>query len=292
MRLVLLFVGVADAVANPFSTPSEACYPAWYKDDLDKTKCPHGYAGPGDVTIPIAFSNAWDNGNPFEAWDSCVFVFLGYAIYLLSFGAFILLCVHRGTRELARIVGMGAAVVGNEFLIKKWVEMPRPVGYTCLTSCGMPSSHSCLSLFMLTCSAFETFKWVTNNPVVLKKATKFQYWNCFGANNPITLTQLLFWVSTWGMFLILIPISRAMLGDHSWGQVAVGSSLGTVLGIGYASGCHMWQNKYHGQETVGFLANNYPSPAMSILKMSEDGAGPEQVLLNSKDTYGSFHSVD
>merc|ERR1712232_821900 len=110
------------------------CAPWWF---LNKSsKCPYGQALPGDVTLP-----------KHPTILACVSVFYGFIPYLVAAGAVVEFILKRGTRNLSFIMcGYVTFIVGlGELIFKRIVQQARPT-YTCLHSCGMPSSHSTLAV--------------------------------------------------------------------------------------------------------------------------------------------------
>ena len=114
-------------------------------------------------------------------------------------------------RRTSLIIGVALLVVMiilSEVILKNIVKQPRPSN-SCLTSSGMPSSHSVLSLGFVTFSALEMF---------------FHQWQYS------RLTKLQFFMGS--VFLLVpVPASRVGLGDHSPMQVGVGIIVGAIIAI-------------------------------------------------------------
>lgn len=136
----------------------------------------------------------------------------GLAVFYSFLPWFVTLCVmiwnviNRSILAICNIAIGVTLIVVNELIIKKIVSQPRPAG-SCLTSQGMPSSHSLLavtfSLWPALEALFHTKQW---DP---RKKAGF-----------IALVWIL---------LLPVPASRVKLQDHSELQVGVGSAMGVGL---------------------------------------------------------------
>lgn len=157
-----------------------------------------------EVSVPLRDVTLWDI--PAVAWSFVPWVF---SVYLIGRAV----C---GTRYSVRISALLLVIMitVNEFGTKRLVESPRPVG-SCLTSFGMPSSHSMLSIGMLVYWTLELFLGHSQLNGFRIRTTRQR------------IKQTLKWLS----LLAPVPASRVYLGDHSMTQVVAGSAVGAAMAL-------------------------------------------------------------
>jgi membrane-associated phospholipid phosphatase len=123
----------------------------------------------------------------------------------------VLLAVRRGVKELLPLLGFplcGAFVEG----LKHLIQQPRPVG-SCLVSCGMPSGHAAMSLLV--------FTWLL--AYELGPVRGRARWPVRSAESAAK--------AAFAVVLLLTPLARVVLYDHTTAQVLAGSGLGCALGL-------------------------------------------------------------
>jgi len=157
-----------------------------------------------DVTIP-------------EDSPLSVLVLLAILYSLLPFllvGGMVVFSVW--TRRLFWCFGVGLVVITlavNEGMIKRLIQEKRPDG-SCLLSFGMPSSHSAMSMGLLT--------WILCEMIIGQSLI------------PTMLFARRGWISIIFTFTNFpVPFSRVILKDHSTLQVFVGSGVGIGIAILY-----------------------------------------------------------
>ena len=195
--------------------------PEWAKVGLS---CPYGRSLPLGITLP----------NNSSAWQYLSVVW-GFTPWILCFGIGLLFLIYRGTRELA--VGLlPALVAGITELIKLPIHQSRPV-LSCLTTCGMPSSHSAVSVALLLYLVLDavyrinprlgsrnSFCPVLSNigDVCMKMVRGFVVLPF----DSMSRGEFSAYLSIWVVLLLPVPISRVLLFDHSPSQVLAGSLVG------------------------------------------------------------------
>jgi len=203
------------------------CAPYWYTDQ--SSVCPYGTYLFGDVTLPTS-----------PTVFQYIALFYAYAAYIVIAVLSVVLCRattwHSRKHWFAYLIFIGLCVGFNELLFKRLMRQARPgstglltdddgkhVG-SCNTSCGMPSSHSLVSVGLMTLLIVDTAFRIVKPlgcecvlfPTGIFSAQQFNV--SFGI---------------WTALLSPIPMSRVVLYDHSPAQVAVGSTLGFVLAIAW-----------------------------------------------------------
>ena len=205
------------------------CQPSWYTNNQP---CPYGTAIPFfDVTVPKDPS----------AWQ-IVGIGYGFVPWILCFMILLVFLIKRGTREFA--VGLLPLVVaGIVALVKFIAKQARPEG-SCLSSCGMPSAHAATStalfLYLVLDAAhrvltpsksitsfFPTLASVGETCVTLFKGV-FMF--PFGS---ISQREFSAYLAIWSPIILPVPISRALLNDHSASQILAGCLIGILA-------CFIW----------------------------------------------------
>ncbi|CAE8736727.1 unnamed protein product [Polarella glacialis] len=131
--------------------------------------------------------------------------------------------------------------VMNDLVIKHIVRQPRPER-SCLTSCGMPSSHSAISIgfYVYMLLDFAARVRCGGESLLVLPGTLQSHspsnslwlsmvkvcrtpWPAWEVLKPLQLAAVL---TFWSVVFIPVPISRVQLGDHYWQQVLVGGAVG------------------------------------------------------------------
>ncbi len=122
---------------------------------------------------------------------------------------------HRRTTLVAGVILLAIMIVLNEAVLKNILKQPRP-SKSCVSSPGMPSSHSVLSLGFVVFIALEMF---------------FHQWQFS------RLTKLQIFIGS--VFLLVpVPASRVGLHDHSPVQVGVGILVGAIVAAAFFAVMH------------------------------------------------------
>jgi len=161
--------------------------------------CEYGTPLPGDVTAPNSPSIM-----------ECVAIGYGFLPYLCGAGCFLVLVVRRSLWPLSLLMMALLIVVINEFVFKKLLSEDRP-SESCISTKGMPSSHSMLSIGFFAYFHIEVF--------CKANLTSTSRWSC--SDKMLLLTAC--WI-----LLLPVPFTRVMLNDHSWSQVGYGAVIGTT----------------------------------------------------------------
>lgn len=224
--------------------------------------CPYGWAGPGGVTWPdwnLAQKNnvtgMLDSGSgPFLYKASVVFCYIPYVVALW---ACVVLVLRRGTRELHFVLFIAIAT-GSTTLLKMSSVQARPE-QSCLSSCGMPSSHSALAVgfFML-----HFFDFMTRaRPVqpsfygdmsIGPDPRKWLHHLCevyvtssLSAWDEITHAQQLMHLAGWMCILLPVPLARIVVHDHSPLQVFAGMFMGFTIATVWVFIIYTLQHRYN-----------------------------------------------
>jgi membrane-associated phospholipid phosphatase len=235
-----------------------SCAPEWY--NLGES-CPSGTALPLSVTLP----------NDPNGWE-IISVGYGYVPWLVCFSIAVLFLVYRGTREFA--VGLAPCIaVGMNEVVKALVKQQRPIG-SCLTSCGMPSSHSATSVALLVFllldagyrvkpPAHRPSSLLADSDSMKESCSKFARGLCCLPFASITQCEYLVYFSFWMPLLMPVGISRVILSDHSASQVMAGSFIGMLVGFLWF-GIVLWSryrlSKFAGQKFLYIFIHNYDVP--------------------------------
>lgn len=235
-----------------------SCSPLWFTADLD---CPYGRALPLSVTLPKD-PNGWE----------VISVGYGYVPWIVCFSVLILFFVYRGTRELA--VGIASCLaVGITELVKKLVEQQRPLG-SCLTSCGMPSSHAATSISLLVYFLLDAGYRVKPPTVgrnhllpdgesVKGTSIKLLKGLCCLPFSWISQYEFLAYFAIWMPLLLPVGISRVVLSDHSANQVMAGGFIGMFVAMIWFWGVLWLRHKFskYSGDTFGYIfVHNYEAP--------------------------------
>lgn len=185
------------------ATSASSCAPAWSREGKP---CPNGH----NLWLPFAGFTL-----PLDPTPTNVVACLYSVLPFFAMCANVVLVVKkRRPRELLWILYALSMSLFNEMLQSAFKE-PRPVE-SCLTSCGMPSGHSCyaVGLFVF------ILLWDSVSRSIDDMETAQD-------NQPRRgrLTTIL------AIALLPIPWSRVHLGDHTVSQVIAGAVVGT-LGAG------------------------------------------------------------
>jgi len=216
--------------------------------------CPYGYSIKGfDVTVP---NNA--------TWLERVCVIYGLLPYLIIGGA-VLDAIGRGiknrgigSRSVIFLVFVGFQVFISEFILKKMVQQARPER-SCNLTCGMPSSHSIMSVgFFVFMFLDAAYRVKPSYPLDVSSARRYttaletQNLFCCGWSPremilglvhtgfnvaPVadshTLSHYDFASMSlvWGVLLLPVPFTRTVLFDHSPLQVTAGSIIGFMEAV-------------------------------------------------------------
>mmetsp|Transcript_90706 Transcript_90706/g.259492 ORF Transcript_90706/g.259492 Transcript_90706/m.259492 type:complete len:328 (-) Transcript_90706:91-1074(-) len=175
----------------------DRCMPAWAANG---TACPHGNA----INLPFAAFTAPLHPGLVSLVACCysMLPFFGMLANLL------LILKRRRSREVIWLL-FTLSTSGLNALIKLMVGQPRPA--SCLTSCGMPSGHSCYAIgFLLFAMLWDSVSRVPMDDQA-------------GGDDRRALRGVAF-----ACLLLPVPWSRVQLGDHSESQVFVGSAVGAV----------------------------------------------------------------
>jgi len=174
------------------------------------------------------------------------------------------LIIRRGTRQLLAMLVVGLGILVNECFVKPLVSQPRP-DQSCLTSCGMPSSHSLLSIGLLTLVTTDTILRIASSRGQLPSAT-------FEQAPLLTLTpvwpkpaissgEATVFLSIWWIILFPIPFMRVAIHDHSALQATVGSLIGLSVALVMLMAFQWWLNRHAppiGDRCIGnLLLHNY-----------------------------------
>jgi membrane-associated phospholipid phosphatase len=228
----------------------------------------------------------WPN-NP-DFWQ-VISVLYGYVPWLLSLGIAILFLIYRGTRELTvgLLVGLIAGI--NE-VIKILVDQPRPQE-SCLSSRGMPSSHSAVAvglfLFLVLDAAYR-LKPLVN---ISDKSSCGHSFNRMLKGMMILpfgyLSKGLFasYLAIWSVLLLPVPISRVVLHDHSPTQALAGSFVG-MIAVAIWFPLSLWMRSalrdHVGEKYLVIFCHNYDVP--EGWKQSDDKEESVPIVPESPET--------
>jgi|LauGreDrversion4_2_1035121.scaffolds.fasta_scaffold33231_2 membrane-associated phospholipid phosphatase len=246
------------------------CQPVWFQQGLE---CPYGTAVPFfDVTIP-------KNASPWQV----VGIAYGFVPWILCFMILLVFLIKRGTREFS--VGLLPLLVAVIVLIVKLLARQiRPEG-SCLSSCGMPSAHAATStalfLYLILDAAhrvvappkgimsfFPSLASVGETCVALFKGVMMFP---FGA---ISQREFSAYLAIWSPLLLPVPISRALLSDHSASQILSGCLIGILA-------CFLWYPailalrlkfaNYYGRKFWYIFVHNYDVPeGWATVRLEDD----------------------
>ena len=198
--------------------------------------------------------------------------------------------IYRGSRELA--VGLlPALTAGINELIKLGFNQNRPYG-TCLTSKGMPSSHSAVAIALFLYLVFDAAYRVKPSKTdicgscsssweTVKKMAKGWFVLPFGS---MTQTELFAYVTIWAILLFPVPVSRILLNDHSPSQAMAGIFVG-IIAVSIWFPLVLWMRSswrgYVGQKYLYIFVHNYDVPE----GWKEEGESHEvEPIVNAEST--------
>ncbi len=235
-----------------------SCSPQWFSAGQE---CPYGKTLPLSVTLP-------DDANGWEV----ISVGYGYVPWVVCFSILVLFVVYRGTRELAVGIGPCLAVAVNE-LVKKLVEQQRPIG-SCLTSCGMPSSHAATSISLLVYFLLDA-GYRVRPPITPRSGTlpecdavrdtsvKLLKGLCCLPFSWLSQYEFTAYLAIWMPLLLPVGISRVILMDHSASQVMAGGFIGMFVSMVWFWVVLWFRqrfSKYSGQKFGYIFVHNYEAP--------------------------------
>lgn len=173
---------------------AKACVPEWA---LKGMACPHGF----------------QSGLPFSTWTwpyegvvtlHYVAAFYSAIPFFIMVGLPVLFLWTRGTREALAIVFWFQLVIVM-LVLKTLVALPRPEG-SCLTSCGMPSGHTMVSIAYLVWICLEV-----------------------GLSRAVAVQRKVLLLSAACVLLLPVGWSRTFFKDHDWPQVIVGGLVALLM---------------------------------------------------------------
>lgn len=184
----------------------------------------------------------------------------------------IMFLVYRGTRELA-ILLLAAITVGINEFIKYLVQQSRPLG-SCLTTCGMPSSHSAVAMCLLVylildasyrldgrgCRPVSLLPALSDVGDFLLKLLRGLVLLPFGS---VSQNEFSVYLMIWIPALVPVPISRVLLNDHSASQVMAGCIVGFVAGFVWfpiVLAFRIATEKFVGRKFLYVFVHNYDVP--------------------------------
>lgn len=261
------------------------CQPAWY---ANTQTCPYGTAIPFfDVTVPNDPSG-WQVvgiGYGFIPWILCVMILLVFI-------------VRRGTREFSLGL-LPLFTAGIVAIVKVSVKQARPEG-SCLSSCGMPSAHSATSTALFLYLVLDAaHRVVTPSKSV---TTFFPSLSSIGAtclslikgvllfpSGSITQREFSAYLAIWSFLLLPVPISRALLNDHSPSQIIAGCLIGILTCLIWYPTILALRLKYashYGSKFWYIFVHNYDVPEgwTTVRLESSNGDDYSDEKLNSTQT--------
>mmetsp|Transcript_53080 Transcript_53080/g.116219 ORF Transcript_53080/g.116219 Transcript_53080/m.116219 type:complete len:301 (+) Transcript_53080:364-1266(+) len=188
---------LGENATNGTNVTFHGCLPSWAESG---ESCPYG----SGVHIPFGSFTA----PPSPGLSVLIAEFYSVLPFFAVLVNVFLICKRRRPREVLWLLFSVANVTFNQSM-QLFSGQHRPA--SCLTSCGMPSGHSCYAIGLL----LFVLLWdsVARVPTG-DEPTEDERRTCRGA----LLT----------CFLLPVPWARVHLGDHSERQVFVGSAIGAV----------------------------------------------------------------
>jgi membrane-associated phospholipid phosphatase len=220
-----------------------------------------GEALPLQVTLP----------NDPNFWQ-ILSVIYGYVPWALCLGIALLFLIYRGSRELTLGL-LPALTAGINELVKLGVNQPRPAG-SCLTSKGMPSSHSAVAiglfLFLVLDAGYRLRPTKPMQSCIFGSlaSTGLSVVNMLkgGLMLPVeSLSQHEFfgYLAIWSVLLLPVPVSRVLLNDHSPSQALAGMLVG-MLAVGLWFPLTLWMRsswrEHVGEKYLAIFKHNYDVP--------------------------------
>jgi len=283
---MLLFLGLGFGIIGV--SEASFCPLPWKLTKTSNATCPYGYALPlVDVTVP---NNA--------TWIDWVCVFYGIIPFVIIGCASLETVVRAffmrglGTRETSFLLFVLMQVLLGEFFFKQLATQSRP-DTTCATTCGMPSSHTTMSVgfFMLLFldavhRVMPTFpRDLANAQMYLRSEPAICCGNSKGdlirslpgmlnfipITDYHTLTHHNFSVSVcvWGILLLPVGFTRTALNDHTPAQVTIGAIIGFCEAIAFfAFSRYVLQKKLQpriGTRLLFVFIHNYAVPVFEAV---------------------------
>eukprot|EP00913_Durusdinium_trenchii_P018223 g17120.t2 len=168
--------------------------------------------------------------------------------------------IHRGSRHLWILPWLGVLLSVNEAVVKKIVAEPRPGSMmelrgqngllegSCVETCGMPSSHSAISMGWFLLSVLDAMSRTNLSPDQIDLRTfggdplvaEQRKWGAF-----INARECISIVVYWFLIMVPVPFMRVVLRDHTESQVVAGSCLGVALAMVWWRGLRVLESRYH-----------------------------------------------
>lgn len=200
-----------------------SCKPTWDDQGLS---CPYGQKLALEVTYPKDPSG----------WQ-VISVIYGYMPWALCFAILLLFVIRRGTRELAFGL-LPLITAGINELVKLGIKEPRPLG-SCLTSCGMPSSHSAVAIGLFLYLVLDAAYRIKNIRLIAKSfLPAFEVIRRTGLkiakglmvvpSGSVSQGEFGIYLAFWAPLLLPVPLSRVLLNDHSPAQAMAGTLVGCL----------------------------------------------------------------
>jgi membrane-associated phospholipid phosphatase len=154
----------------------------------------------------------------------------------------------------------------SEYGLKRINQQHRPEG-SCVTSCGMPSSHAAIAIGLLIVivgnGAIFGFHTDQDREKQTERSWWSRVWNTIvypevGAFDGASQGFILF-LGLWFALLLPIPFSRVILHDHSPSQAMMGSLVGLVGGCIWLALSHLVRRHWSGESQIwGVFPHNMP----------------------------------
>jgi len=225
-----------------------------FRKRLESGKCPYGFTLPMDVTWP-SVPESGKIVEPMTVLKSLAVVY-GYLPLVPVTTVLAISALRRSTRHLWILLWLLFLLVVNEGIVKKIVAEPRPGSMlelrgqngllegSCVETCGMPSSHSAISMGWFTLSVLDAISRTDTSRdlddagdalvVEQRKWTNFLKkfcWIPWAEKTDLTVREFISVVIYWCLLLVPVPFMRVVLRDHTESQVFVGSAIGMVLAM-------------------------------------------------------------
>lgn len=291
------------------------CRHKWQTDVRYNGTCPYGWAGPGEVTWPDyrkadRFGATLDQSLVSNVGPVFlgVCIFYSYVLYLVVGVSVVRLLWLRGTRELIFVVFFVCYIIFQEVLVKPNIGQPRPE-MSCLTTCGMPSSHSALSIGTLTLFVGDAalrasprrhstclmapgyfarlLELHPAQPQELHRGTSLytaimqfvRDLTSFQFDEPPN-SKIIVEAFCYAVLLLPVPWSRVQLADHTEVQVFVGSACGFVAATLWIALTHNITKKFNHRigQTCGPFQHNLAMPCGRALLQRMDPESGKALL--------------
>lgn len=244
-----------------------------FRRRLQNAECPFGLVLPMDVTWPRVPEDVAMLVEPLTFLKFLAVVY-GY-LPLLPVAVVLVDClIHRGSRHLWILLWLGVLLSVNEAVVKKIVAEPRPGSMmelrgqngllegSCVETCGMPSSHSAISMGWFLLSVLDAMSRTNlrrdqidlrtfgGDPLVAEQ----RKWGAFIKNfcstpwierTDLSARECISIVVYWFLIMVPVPFMRVVLRDHTESQVVAGSCLGVALAMVWWRGLRVLESRYH-----------------------------------------------